>query len=233
MNANERNRMEAGMPDPWLERREIGPCVLYLGDCLDILPTLQPVDAVITDPPYCSGGMYRGDRLMRCADKYEQHGNITRRIGFQHDAKDQRAFTSWFAEWIKRSPIADGGYFLSFIDWRNLPALTDAIQWAGLIWRGICSWDKGLGSRAPHKGYARHQAEYVAWATLGACRIATHGGPFPGVYRHSVKQADKFHVAVQRPLDRCLQPDQDAPHTLPDDPTPLTDAPERPQPQPA
>jgi len=30
----------------------IGDAVLYLGDCLEILPTLGPVDAVVTDPPY-------------------------------------------------------------------------------------------------------------------------------------------------------------------------------------
>lgn len=30
----------------------IGNATLYLGDCRDILPTLQKVDAVITDPPY-------------------------------------------------------------------------------------------------------------------------------------------------------------------------------------
>ena len=30
----------------------IGDATLYLGDCVDILPTLQKVDAVITDPPY-------------------------------------------------------------------------------------------------------------------------------------------------------------------------------------
>lgn len=30
----------------------IGDCTLYLGDCLDVLPTLSPVDAVVTDPPY-------------------------------------------------------------------------------------------------------------------------------------------------------------------------------------
>lgn len=30
----------------------IGNATLYLGDCLDILPTLPKVDAVITDPPY-------------------------------------------------------------------------------------------------------------------------------------------------------------------------------------
>lgn len=30
----------------------IGDCTLYLGDCLEILPTLGKVDAVVTDPPY-------------------------------------------------------------------------------------------------------------------------------------------------------------------------------------
>jgi DNA modification methylase len=30
----------------------IGNATLYLGDCLDILPLISGVDAVITDPPY-------------------------------------------------------------------------------------------------------------------------------------------------------------------------------------
>jgi site-specific DNA-methyltransferase (adenine-specific)/modification methylase len=30
----------------------IGDATLYLGDCLEILPTLDKVDAVVTDPPY-------------------------------------------------------------------------------------------------------------------------------------------------------------------------------------
>lgn len=36
----------------------IGDCTLYLGDCRDILPTLGPVDAVVTDPPYGIGFKY-------------------------------------------------------------------------------------------------------------------------------------------------------------------------------
>lgn len=31
---------------------QIGNATLYLGDCLEILPTLGKVDAVVTDPPY-------------------------------------------------------------------------------------------------------------------------------------------------------------------------------------
>jgi site-specific DNA-methyltransferase (adenine-specific)/modification methylase len=39
---------------------EIGNATLYLGDCMDILPTLDKVDAVITDPPYGIGFKYIG-----------------------------------------------------------------------------------------------------------------------------------------------------------------------------
>jgi len=38
-----------------LNKVEIGNATLYLGDCMDILPTLPKVDAVITDPPYGIG----------------------------------------------------------------------------------------------------------------------------------------------------------------------------------
>ena len=35
------------------KRKEIiGNCTLYLGDCLDIMPTLDKVDCVLVDPPY-------------------------------------------------------------------------------------------------------------------------------------------------------------------------------------
>jgi len=38
-----------------MRKEVIGNAVLYLGDCLEILPTLPKVDAVITDPPYGIG----------------------------------------------------------------------------------------------------------------------------------------------------------------------------------
>lgn len=44
----------------------IGDCTLYLGDCLDILPTLDRVDAVVTDPPYgINLGGHRGAKESR------------------------------------------------------------------------------------------------------------------------------------------------------------------------
>lgn len=41
---------------------QIGDCTLYLGDCRDILPTLGPVDAVVTDPPYGIAATWKGGR---------------------------------------------------------------------------------------------------------------------------------------------------------------------------
>ena len=30
----------------------IGDCTLYSGDCLEVMPTLNPVNCIVTDPPY-------------------------------------------------------------------------------------------------------------------------------------------------------------------------------------
>jgi len=46
---------------PWNRKEVIGNATLYLGDCLEILPHLPKVDAVITDPPY-SDETHRGAR---------------------------------------------------------------------------------------------------------------------------------------------------------------------------
>lgn len=40
------------MAEPWIERREIGPCTLYLGDSRDIVPHIEPAGLVVTSPPY-------------------------------------------------------------------------------------------------------------------------------------------------------------------------------------
>jgi len=40
----------------------IGDATLYLGDCLEILPTLDKVDAVVTDPPYGIGDKWQGGK---------------------------------------------------------------------------------------------------------------------------------------------------------------------------
>lgn len=184
---------------------------LYLGDALTILPQLGHVDAdaVIADPPYCSGAMTPAGLSADPAKKYCQNGNTMGRPTFTGDARDPRSFRYWCTLWIARSLqlLHDGGYFLSFIDWRQLPNLSDAVQAAGLTWRGIVPWDKGGASRAPHKGYFRHQCEYLLWGTRGPCR--THpAGPFEGCLKFPVlRRTDKFHITGKPTalLERLVQ----------------------------
>ena len=45
---------------------KIGDATLYHGDCMDILPTLGRVDAVVTDPPY--GMNYSTNRKSELGD---------------------------------------------------------------------------------------------------------------------------------------------------------------------
>jgi DNA modification methylase len=43
-----------------MRKEVIGLATLYLGDCREIAPGLEKVDAVITDPPYGLGGTWNG-----------------------------------------------------------------------------------------------------------------------------------------------------------------------------
>lgn len=200
------------------ERVELagGRAVLWRGDCLRLLPRLDlAADAMITDPPYSSGGLFRGDRQQSCVSKYVQGGyeHVVHNTEFCGDTRDSRGWSLWVVLWMSAAldKLRDGGYVMSFTDWRQLPALCDSIQAAGAVWRGVVVWDKTSSSRAPHKGYFRHQSEYVVWGSKGRLAAATHGGPWDGVIRERVNHREKFHlagkpVATMQRLVECVEP---------------------------
>lgn len=179
----------------------IGPCHVLRANCLDALASL-PVppggfDALITDPPYSSGGRTAAERRRSPSDKYVQQGtHAAHNIDFAGEMMDARSWGFWCARWLElaRQQVKAGGYAVVFTDWRQLPALTDAIQIAGWHWRGVAVWDKGAGARGPHKGYFRHQCEYIVWASNGPLPAARHGGPWPGCYKVPVVPKDKLHT---------------------------------------
>jgi len=55
----------------------------------------------------------------------------------------------------------EGCHLVAFSDWRQLPALCDAVQAGGWLWRGIAAWDKTEASR-PRNGGFRAQCEFMA-----------------------------------------------------------------------
>jgi DNA modification methylase len=92
----------------------IGNATLYLGDCREILPTLAPVDAVVTDPPYG----------IAWTKPYLENGNSRAHDGIENDqdcsARDQ------VLEWHGALPAIVFGSFLA-----PFPARTKQV----LVWK--------------------------------------------------------------------------------------------------
>lgn len=168
------------------------------GDALTILPTLldESVDAIVTDPPYNSGGRTFSERTGKSpVQKYQQGGVKVVRPDFDGDNKDQRGYLAWCTLWLAQCwRIARvGAPICVFTDWRQLPITTDALQAGGWIWRGIAPWDKTRSAR-PQKGRFTAQAEFVVWGSKGPMPLDRGVGVLPGVFTHGVRQGDKFHL---------------------------------------
>jgi site-specific DNA-methyltransferase (adenine-specific) len=146
----------------------IGDATLYLGDCREILPTLSGVDAVVTDPPYSSGGAFRGDRTAKPSAKYiNSDSEFTSRIEFSGDNRDQRSFLTWSSLWRGQlhQMANPGSTICVFTDWRQMPTITDAVQCGGWVWRNIVTWWKP-GIRM-QRGRFSSSAEYVVYGSKG------------------------------------------------------------------
>lgn len=145
------------------------PWCVVTGDCLAVLPTLPAgcVDCVVTDPPYSSGGMTRGDRMGNTRVKYQSCDVLKEHEGFPGDNRDQRAWLLWCSLWLGECLRASkpGALLVTFCDWRQLPQMTDAIQCGGWVYRGIVPWNKVVAR--PMAGRFRAQCEYAVWGTNG------------------------------------------------------------------
>lgn len=190
---------------------------LYQGDCLDFIPALADgsIDLILTDPPYSSGGLFAGDRRQSTGVKYadnKYHGAYDL-DDFSGDNMDQRSFTAFMRELFARvrPKMKPGAIAGAFCDWRNLPAMTDAIQMGGLVWRGIAVWNKGATRNQP--GRYRADCEYLIWGTNGPRALAGPGlQAVPGCYNiPSVPSARRLHqtekpLALMRALMAVLPP---------------------------
>jgi len=81
---------------------KIGDCRLILGDCLEVMPLLGKVDAVVTDPPYGIGAIMKG-------------GTWAANPAFKGFQKWDMSTPNWLVEAVKNTPaIVWGGNYLPF-----------------------------------------------------------------------------------------------------------------------
>ncbi|MCK4500182.1 site-specific DNA-methyltransferase [Candidatus Babeliales bacterium] len=94
--------------------------------------------------------------------------------------------------------LKPGGVFAFFIDWRQVPAMSIAIQMAGLTWRGTVAWDK-RNSR-PQKGRFKQQCEFIMWGSNGKLDVKRNVPVLPGLFSYCNVQGKKRLHQTQKPL---------------------------------
>lgn len=178
---------------------------LIHGDALATLPTIADcsIDAIITDPPYSSGGLHRGDRAKSTGQKYtlDDKGEDQQRKDFGGDQRDQRAFGYWCSLWLSECfrVAKDGAMLAIFCDWRQLPLVTDVVQAGGWTYRGIIPWNKTEATR-PNKGWFRAQCEYLVVAAKGTpARWADPDAPALAGFMVCPVEREQVHQ-TQKPL---------------------------------
>lgn len=180
----------------------IGDATLYLGDALAVLAELEPgsIDAVITDPPYSSGGQFRGDRAGSTKAKYLSSASSAQESthDFGGDNRDQRSFGYWSTLWASAALRASkpGAPAVFFSDWRQLPVSTDYLQAGGWVWRGVVPWVKS--TYRPQMGRFGAQCEYAVWGSAGPMPVERGIGCLPGFFEYPYPSA-REHV-TQKPL---------------------------------
>jgi site-specific DNA-methyltransferase (adenine-specific) len=162
------------------------------------------IDLTLTDPPYSSGGAFRGDRTgTQTRAKYGSSDSILadRVQSFTGDNRDQRSYIAWCTLWMGQvlRATVPGGSIACFTDWRQLPATTDAIQSAGWVWRGIAVWSKPQGQTRPRQNAPWGSTEFVVIGSKGPART-DHVACIDGVITGHVPRGERVHL-TQKPVD--------------------------------
>lgn len=146
----------------------IGNATLYLGDCMDVLPLLPRVDAVITDPPYgigASAGTGKYGRL-----------KVEASVDLKWDDKTPEArLLEMVIASSDRAVIFGGNYF-------DLPPS-----------RNFLVWDKGAGFKG--RDFAECEMAWCSWDANA--RVLSHDPLARGDYRDKQHPTQK-PVAVMK-----------------------------------
>jgi len=171
---------------------------LYLGDCREILPTLDAVDHVITDPPY----------------EAEAH-TLQRRC-----KRSDGAFEVMEVEPLSFAPIDEQGRIDAAAHMARLSdgwvlvfcQVEAAVKWAaalgdgGATYKRTCVWIKpdGMPQYSGDRPGMGYESIVTAWAGQG--RSVWNGGGKHGVFTHSKSSgAGPNEHQTQKPLPLMLE----------------------------
>jgi len=151
----------------------IGPCRLIQGDCLEVLPLVGRVDAVVTDPPY-GIGLRNGDVDGHRSDRWDT---------------------------IEGDESQEAG--LRALDWAHaleLPVVVFASPWKPwpIQTRNMIVWDKG---GAVGGGGDIATCLKRSWELIQTCRTGRmNGGRIESVWRFPIRPQDAVDHICAKPV---------------------------------
>lgn len=172
------------------KEERIGDCRLLLGDCLEIMPTLDPVDAVVTDPPYEAVMQGRWGVLSeRAPSSHVRH----HALGFE-------AIDDIRGEVAREVVRAANGWALIFCMAEGVRAWRDEIEATGAKYKRALVWIKPdampqFNGQGPSVG---HEMMVAAWCGPG--KSMWNGGGKPGTFIHNKNTPGGSVHPTQKPL---------------------------------
>lgn len=189
-----------------MQKKTLGDNItLHQGNTNLLLPELLAsgarFDALITDPPYSSGG---AGNAVRASTKVKYAVNNTKRTypEFIGDTRDQFSLALWLGHSLTYcyDMLTEGAPIMLFSDWRQLSVMHQSLQYAGFTLRGVLAWDKTRGVR-PNMVFFNQQAEFILVGCKGhKPRKWGHGASHDGVYTCSPLKGGKHHQ-TGKPVD--------------------------------
>lgn len=166
----------------WKRKEIIGDCTLYLGDCLEVMPTLAVVDHMIFDPPY-------EDSLHEIKSRASKRIRVDGRL----DIRDLNfvgidAIRDKFADLSSQQCT---GWFIAFCTIEGVARWADAINPSSIKYKRGCIWIKPdstpqLNGQGPAQGA---ECFVVGWCGSGYSKW--NGGGKRGIYTHLTSPSDR------------------------------------------
>lgn len=155
---------------------------LFLGDCLEVMPTLGKVDHVISDPPY-EESLHQSKNSLR--------GRVRVDSGPELRGLDFSSIDAIRADVVEKSQDICQGWFVAFCTVEGVWQWANVINNSRMKYKRACIWVKPdstpqLNGQGPAQG-----AECFVTAWCGAGHARWNAGGKRGVYRHNVNAPDR------------------------------------------
>lgn len=166
----------------WKKKTVIGDCVLYLGDCLEVMREIEDVDHIFSDPPY-EESLHKAKNSLRGRVRADKGPDLK---GLNFDSIDKIR-----DEVVSLSSVICRGWFAAFCTVEGVARWADVINESDMKYKRACIWVKPdstpqLNGQGPAQG-----AECFVTAWCGSGHAKWNAGGKRGVYTHTVNPPDR------------------------------------------